>query len=466
MASEEQRANAPVIKQLPLQRSGKKLSFERRLRLWLYAAGIPGLVLCWSALAARSIDAILSAILLTLYALVWMFLASILQDQVTRPLQTLSNVVAALREDDYSFRARGAKRDDAIGDLALEINALANMLQTQRAGALEAIALVERVVDSMQSPVIAFDLEGRLKLLNSAAERTFGLVASEALGRTSVALGLQHLEKADNDELFPIDTGGQSNRWMVKRANFRLRGIPHTLLVLADVSTALREEERLAWKRLIRVLGHEINNSLTPIKSIAESLRGQLAVISQEESREDFERGLEVIENRSESLNRFLQAYRQLMGLPSPKMAPFALKGLILHIAKLETRLQVSVRGTEEVTIHADADQLQQALINLVRNATEAALDPDTTHSEKARVEIDWSVTADEVLIQILDNGPGLTNQSNLFVPFYTTKKNGTGIGLVLAQQIAEAHSGTLSLYNRADAPSGCKAELRLPLAY
>jgi nitrogen fixation/metabolism regulation signal transduction histidine kinase len=466
MASEDQHANAPLIRQLPLQRSGKKLSFERRLRLWLYAAGVPGLFFCWSALTAHSVDTALSVILLVLYVLVWMFLASVLLEQVTRPLQTLSNVVAALREDDYSFRARGAKRDDAIGDLALEINSLANMLQTQRAGALEAIALVERVVDSMQSPVIAFDLDGRLKLLNTAAERTFGLAASEALGHTSAELNLQHLEKADNDELFPIDTGGQSSRWVVKRANFRLRGIPHTLLVLADVSTALREEERLAWKRLIRVLGHEINNSLTPIKSIAESLRGQLPNTVKDDAREDFERGLEVIENRSESLNRFLQAYRQLMGLPAPKMAPLALKGLIQHIAKLETRLQVAVRGSEEITIRADADQLQQALINLVRNATEAALDPESGSSQQARVEIEWSAADDEVVVQILDNGPGLTNQSNLFVPFYTTKQNGTGIGLVLAQQIAEAHSGVLRLYNRTDGVNGCRAELRLPLSW
>ncbi|HEY8996744.1 MAG TPA: ATP-binding protein [Edaphobacter sp.] len=465
MASEDQHGNPPTVRQLPLQRSGKKLSFERRLRLWFAAAGVPGLVFCWSALAAHSVDTVISVILLVLYVLVWMFLASILREQVTRPLQTLSNVVAALREDDYSFRARGAKRDDAIGDLALEINGLANMLQTQRAGALEAIALVERVVDSMQSPVIAFDLDGRLKLLNAAAERTFSLSASEALGRTSVELGLHDLEKADNDDLFPIDTGGQSSRWMVKRAAFRLRGIPHTLLVLADVSTALREEERLAWKRLIRVLGHEINNSLTPIKSIAESLRSQIPNTVQADAREDYERGLEVIENRSESLNRFLQAYRQLMGLPAPKMAPLELKGMIQRIVKLETRLQVVVTGKEEITIYADADQLQQALINLVRNAAEAALDPEATHVGEARVEVCWAAVDGEAIIQILDNGPGLTNPSNLFVPFYTTKQNGTGIGLVLAQQIAEAHSGVLRLYNRSDAISGCKAELRLPLA-
>jgi nitrogen fixation/metabolism regulation signal transduction histidine kinase len=465
MASEHQPASIAPIRQLPLQRSGKKLSFERRLRLWFYIAGLPGLLLCWTALAAHRVDGVVSAILLFLYMLAWLFLVSILLEQITRPLQTLANVVAALREDDYSFRARGAQRNDAIGDLALEINALANMLQTQRAGALEAIALVERVVDSMQSPVIAFDLEGRLKLLNAAAERGFSLKASTALGHTATELGLQFLAEAADDNVLTMKPGTQSSRWMVKRASFRLRGIPHTLLVLADVSTALREEERLAWQRLIRVLGHEINNSLTPIKSIAESLRGQLSRAVPGQEREDFDRGLEVIENRSESLNRFLQAYRQIMGLPAPKLSHVELKGLIHQVVKLERRVGIPVNGTEDLTILADTDQIQQALINLLRNAAEAALGPDAEHAGDARVEVRWESSGEDVTISIIDNGPGLTNESNLFVPFYTTKPNGTGIGLVLAQQIAEAHSGSLRLANRTDGVTGCRADLRLPLA-
>lgn len=463
MASEHQTVSTVPIRQLPLHRSGRRLSFERRLRVWLYLIGLPGLLLCWAVLRISNLDWAIATILLTLYALAWAFLVSVFLELITRPLQTLANVVAALREDDYSFRARGAKRDDAIGDLALEINALANMLQTQRAGALEAIALVERVVDSMQSPVIAFDLEGRLKLLNAAAERAFGLKASTALGHTAQELKLEHLADAADDDLLPMESGQQSSRWMVKRANFRLRGIPHTLLVLADVSTALREEERQAWKRLIRVMGHEINNSLAPIKSIAATLRGQLSAIPIEET-DDFERGLEVIENRAESLNRFLQAYRQLMGLPAPKVGELEVKALIQHVAKLETRLNIAVTGSDELVIMADVDQIQQALINLVRNATEAALGPDAENSNAGQVEITWRCTPQDVTIAIIDNGPGLTNESNLFVPFYTTKPSGTGIGLVLAQQIAEAHSGLVKLYNRTDGVTGCVAELRLPL--
>jgi two-component system nitrogen regulation sensor histidine kinase NtrY len=449
---------------VPLGRSGRRLSFERRLRLWLYLLGVPAVMLCWVLLWQHSVDASAQAIALLAFAMAWAFAVSLLTEQITRPLQTLANVVSALREDDYSFRARGARRNDAVGDLALEVNALASMLQGQRAGALEAMALVERVMSSMQSPVLAFDPEGRLKLLNAAGERAFGLRGQTALGRSAEQLKLGALLEIGNDGLVSFGQAQQTGRWMVKRTKFRLRGIPHTLLVLSDVSAALREEERLAWERLIRVLGHEINNSLTPIKSIAGSLRGRLAALNVNDEGGDFELGLEVIESRAESLNRFLQAYRQLMGLPAPRLVAVSLAGLVERVARLETRVCVVVTSVKDVTVHVDADQIQQALINLVRNAAEAALSPDVAGAGAPRVEIAWESAGGEVVIAIYDNGPGLTNKGNLFVPFYTTKPSGTGIGLVLAQQIAQAHRGSVQLGNRTDGVCGCRADLRLPL--
>lgn len=426
--------------------------------------GVPVLVLTWSVMRMEGADSTVQWIVLVVLAGGWAFVVSLLMEQITRPLQTLANVVAALREDDYSFRARGAIRNDAMGDLALEINALASMLQAQRAGALEAMALVERVLDAMQSPVFAFDQEGKIKLINAAAEQMLGVDAKKALGRPSGEFELAYLIDASDDDLFSLGNGQHAARWIVKRANFRLSGVPHTLVVLSDVSAALREEERLAWARLIRVLAHEINNSLAPIKSIAESLRGRVAVAVAGDQSGDFERGLEVIENRAESLNRFLQAYRQLMGLPAPRLEMVPLAPLIRRVAQLETRVKVNLAEGAEITLPADPDQIQQALINLIRNAAEAALGPDTTHEGTACVGIEWKDNGNEVAIGITDNGPGLTNASNLFVPFYTTKPNGTGIGLVLAQQIAQAHRGIVELRNRNDGRSGCRAELRLPL--
>jgi two-component system, NtrC family, nitrogen regulation sensor histidine kinase NtrY len=457
--------DSPRHTRIPLGRSGRRLSFERRLRLWFYLLGLPALVLCWLLLRQRSVEPVMQTIALLSFAVGWAFAVSLLTEQITRPLQTLANVVAALREDDFSFRARGALRSDALGDLALEINALAGMLQGQRAGALEAMALVELVMRSMQSPVLAFDPEGGLKLLNVAAERAFDLRAQTALGQSATQLNLSELMDVNDDDVISLGSVQQSARWVVKRTDFRMRGVPHTLLVLSDVSAALREEERLAWERLIRVLGHEINNSLTPIKSIAGSLRGRLDALPEASDESgDFKRGLEVIENRSESLNRFLQAYRQLMGLPAPKLASVSLMALVERVAQLERRVPVAVTSDVDVTLQIDADHIEQALINLLRNAADAALSPDAANHGVPQVEIGWECAAAEVVISIYDSGPGLTNEGNLFVPFYTTKPGGTGIGLVLAQQIAQAHRGSVQLANRADGQSGCKAELRLPL--
>ncbi len=423
-------------------------------------------ILCWLLLRRYSVEPLEQCFVLLALVLGWMFAVSILMEQIIRPLQTLANVVAALREDDYSFRARGGQRNDAVGDLALEVNRLAAVLQGQRSGALEAMALVERVMLSMQSPVLAFDPEGRLRLLNAAGESAFGLRTQTAIGHTAARLKLEQLLNVEDDDVISLGRGQQPARWVVKRTSFRLSGVPHTLLVLSDVSAALREEERLAWERLIRVLGHEINNSLTPIKSIAGSLRGRLSALGDVSGeRADFERGLEVIENRSESLNRFLQAYRQLMGLPAPKLKAVALAPLVERVAQLERRVAVTVTAEADVVLQIDADQIEQALINLVRNAADAALSPDTIDRCPALVEISWQIVGTEVVIAVLDNGPGLTNAGNLFVPFYTTKPGGTGIGLVLAQQIAQAHRGSVQLANREDGHAGCKADLRLPLA-
>jgi two-component system, NtrC family, nitrogen regulation sensor histidine kinase NtrY len=462
MASERP-ASPPVVRnRVPLGRSRRRLSFEKRLRVWLYLLGVPMLALAMLLLFREVGFSFIAWLTVAAIVAAWMLAASFLMEQILRPLQTLSNVVAALREDDYSFRARGARRNDAMGDLALEINALAGMLQSQRAGALEAMALVERVMASMESPVLAFDPADRLRMLNAAGERAFGISAVKALGTSAESVKLHYLLAAQDGEVVSLrrTAGAQADRWVVKRTYFRLRGVQHTLLMLSDVSKALRDEERLAWTRLIRVLGHEINNSLTPIKSIAGSLRGRLVATKDSA---DFERGLAVIENRAESLNRFLQAYRQLMGLPEPKLARVSLAALIDRVVTLEARIPVHIATSSDVAVWVDADQIEQALINLVRNAAEAALSPDASAADAPWVSIQWVVIEESVVISIFDNGPGLTNESNLFVPFYTTKASGTGIGLVLAQQITEGHHGSLRLANRADT-TGCVVEVRLPL--
>ncbi len=463
----------------PAKHAAHTTSFETRIRILCVFIAAPAFLLAALLLWRGKFSLSMALSILGGVALFSLLAASMLMEQIIRPLQTLANVISALRESDYSFRARGSRQFDAMGELAMEINEFADLLQSQRLGEMEATALLRCVISSMDSPVLAFDPDRRLRLINPAAENIFHLTEARALG--SAAADLQLADVLDQPDRTVMVLPGKGNpvHWMVRRSSFRQSGIPHTLLVLSDVSIALREQERDAWQRLIRVIGHEINNSLTPIKSIAGSLRSwthhQLQPAQETGARgpqadmSSLDRGLGIIENRAESLNRFIQAYRQLAQLPPPALQPVGLRSLIERSIAVETRVAVRVIPGPDIVLPLDPDQIEQLIINLTRNAAEAALARfpeqwlmDDASSETPGVTIGWRAVPQAVLILIQDNGIGLTNPSNLFVPFYTTKPGGSGIGLALARQICEAHGGVLQVANRTDA-QGCGAEIRLP---
>jgi two-component system nitrogen regulation sensor histidine kinase NtrY len=415
----------------------------------------------------------LKLLLLTAEVIACLVVGASLRAHVIRPLQSLANVVGALREEDYSVRARKATPYDALGELSSEVNALADMLSRQRTGAIEATALLQRVVEEVSLPILAFDPEGRLRLINSAGEGLLQQTSARLLGRTAAELKVGELLTCDNEALLclPFASGV---RWMVRHSSFRQDGVPHTLVVLSDVSRALREEERKAWQRLIRVIGHELNNSLAPISSIADSLKGRLRELSvNRDQLHDFEHGLDIIELRAASLNHFLQAYRELAQMPAPIFRPFLLSSLVQRAAALETRVQVRVVPGPDITLMGDPDQLDQMLINLLRNAADAVLQTSTDVTQpppdhntpecEPPIVLGWQQIDNDVVLTIEDNGPGLLNPSNVFVPFYTTKPQGSGIGLVLSRQITEAHGGSLDLTNRPGG-RGCKLTLTLPL--
>jgi two-component system, NtrC family, nitrogen regulation sensor histidine kinase NtrY len=399
-----------------------------------------------------------AAIIVAIVVLLYLALtASVLMEGIVRPLQTLSNVIASLREGDYSFRARGAGSRDELGELSAEVNALADLLQRQRVRSLEATALLSRMLEVMHSPLFAFNRENRLQLVNDAGLKLVGLPHARAFGMSARELELEELLKADDQTTHSFGSGPA--RWLLRKAVFRQNGVPHTLLLLSDVSAPLREEEQIAWKRLIRVLGHELSNSLAPIKSIAGSLRSRTGSLSGDEATlNDFRRGLNVVESRADALHRFVQSYRRLAQLPPPRFQTVDVASLLERVVLLEQRLQVQVNPGPQITLQADPDQLEQMLINLLANAVDASL---SNGSEP--VHVTWNVAGLSLFFHIEDRGLGIANADNLFVPFYTTKEKGSGVGLALAQQIARAHGGEIQLANREDG-IGALAIVRIPV--
>jgi nitrogen fixation/metabolism regulation signal transduction histidine kinase len=458
-----------------IRRRPRRAPFESRVLRLSVLLTLPGLVLSgvlvW--LQPWTIESKLA--LLGMEVLLCLLIGASLRDHIVRPLQTLANVVGSLRGEDYSFRARWAVPDDALGELSAEVNALADLLSRHRTGAIEATALVQRVVEEVDIPIFAFDPGERLRLVNSAGGKLLQRPPAQLLGETASGLGLQSSLSCENETPLSLPFASRA-RWLVRRSSFRQQGIPHTLVVLSDVSRALREEERSAWQRLIRVIGHELSNSLAPIKSIAGSLNAQLSSAPlEEEQRLDFERGLAIIEARAASLNRFLQAYRQLAQMPPPELQPCPVSALVTHVAALETRVRVAVIPGPEIALLADHGQLEQMLINVLHNAAEAVLGQAAEQGvasganlaaggPEAQVTVTWEATEKDVVLTIEDNGSGLMNPGNVFVPFYTTKPQGSGIGLVLSRQIVEAHGGTIGVANRRG-HRGCEVRITLPRA-
>jgi two-component system, NtrC family, nitrogen regulation sensor histidine kinase NtrY len=438
------------------KRHGLKLSLDAQVVIFALVAGFPAvlvaLLLLWLTDYTPKIEWTLTVLILGF----WFGFSFAMRSRVVRPLQTISNLLAALREGDFSIRARGYSKADTLGMVMAEINDLGATLQEQRLGAVEATALLGKVVQEIDVAVFIFDGNRILKLVNRAGERLLARPSDQLVGRGAAALGLVDCLEAAETRLLEISFPGGSGRWELRRTTFRQDGLPHQLLVLSDLTRALREEERQVWKRLIRVLGHELNNSLAPIRSIAASLDRLLARAPRPEDwEEDMHRGLAIIGNRGEALTRFMEGYARLAHLPAPQLQPLDVGTWIRRVAALETRLSVSISEGPGVVIQADGDQLDQLLINLLRNGVDAAA------VTGGGVTVGWAAAA-RLEVWVDDEGPGLPNTGNLFVPFFTTKPHGSGIGLVLSRQIAEAHGGSLILANRNDR-QGCRALLRLP---
>jgi nitrogen fixation/metabolism regulation signal transduction histidine kinase len=428
---------------------------ERRVLLYALAGGSPAvlisMVFLWGGDYTPKVQWTLSVLIFGF----WLGFAFALRERVVYPLRTLSNLLAALREGDYSLRARASR--DALGEVMYEINSMSRMLREQRLDAIEAATLLRTVMEQIEVAVFAFDQDQRLQLVNRAGARLLAKSSERLVGHGAEEIGLSDCLAAGRSRTVEMTFPGGAGRWSIRRSSFREHGVRHTLLVISDLTRELREEELKAWQRLVRVIGHELNNSLAPIKSIAASLASLLSRPKTDDWQDDMQQGLSVIASRAESLSRFMSAYARLAKLPEPTMAEVRVSEWVQRAAGLETRLLVAIEAGPELTVQADGDQLEQLLINLIRNAADAA---DETGGG---VRVGWSKNRRYVEVWVEDDGPGLSSEANLFVPFFTTKPGGSGIGLVLCRKITENHGGSLTLENR-QGPQGCVAKLRLPL--
>ncbi len=436
------------------------IGHEGRVVLMAFLAGLPASVIAflllwvWTGQHRPQTEWTLSVVIL----ISWIGFALGVRERVVFPLQTVSNLLSALREGDYSVRGRSPRGDDALGEVMREINTLGSTLREQRLGALEATMLLRTVMREIDVAIFAFDENHRLRLSNRAGERLLAQDPEHLLGRTAEDLHLQVTLDGPEQTTLQASFPGGAGRFGVRRTRIRERGLPLELVVISDLTQALSEQELLAWQRLVRVLGHELNNSLAPIKSIAGSL---VNIVNRDplpdDWRDDMVRGLNVITSRSESLSRFIGAYARLAKLPRPQLQPLEVAACVGRAVSFETRLPVEVIAGPPMTVQGDPDQLEQVLINLLRNAADASL------VTNGKVAAGWRQNGSMLEIWIRDEGPGLSSTANLFVPFFTTKPGGSGIGLVLSRQIAEGHGGALMLENRTDGP-GCIARLRLPM--
>ena len=378
--------------------------------------------------------------------------------------QTNRKLTRFLESVKYSDFLSGFTNDNKLGssfrDLNTAFNEVLEAFRKARSEKEENWQYLNTIVQQVRTGIISFDANGRVELINTNAKRFIGMTHLKNIRELSnknpklyeilseVQPGKSSLYKSGNEFLLTIQA-----------TEMRVRGNTVKLVTLQNIQTELQKQELDAWQNLTRVLRHEIMNSITPISSLTSTLREILDqdLIKREnwyelknEGAEDLREGLSTIENRSKGLIQFIDAYREYTSVPQPKIKTIKLKDLIETVANLmkpeikKTTINFSsFCESEYITVQADEEMIGQVLINLLKNAMEALY-----QTENSKIELIGRIFDNSVIIEVVDNGPGIIPEAinRIFVPFFTTKKTGSGIGLALSRQIMQMHNGSLSV--------------------
>jgi len=431
----------------------RRESWPLAASIWIAAASCAAFALGALASGGSVALCVVSAVGACVFA-IWR-----VQLETAHPLRTAAAVLDAMRHGDYTHRAREDVVSGPVSALLREVNQLAGHLQAERCRAEEASALLQVLVERIEVALLAFDEEGALRWWNPAAEQLFH--HKLRFGALARELGADELLSGPTERSVTLPGSIMPASWELRRGAFHRAGRRYQFLLLSSAQRVRREEERAAWQRLVRVLGHEVNNTLAPIQSLAATCRGLLADDAAR-SVPQVLAALEVMEQRSASLARFISEFARLARLPQPRLEPLELGAVVRRVVALDARCPVRVSGHPTLEILADGPLLEQALLNLVRNAIDASLAQGGRDGKGGEVTVSYHAEPQAAVISIIDEGLGVANPDNLFVPLFSTKPQGSGIGLVLARNIVEAHGGQLRLDNRVSA-SGCIARVTLP---
>ncbi len=436
----------------------RRLSAGVRLLLWIASCAIPpALLLVFAAedtLPKYRVEA------LAVLGMVWVAIVAVaVRADVGRRIRALSNLVEAAHAQDFSIKAAHAREPGELGELYRQLNVLIGDLEAGRHTEQELLGMLQKVVDQISVAIVACDAYDRIRLVNPLAARLLRVPAEQLIGTDYAATPLAAIPFAAEPRVVDFRFPGAESRWQVSQQFYRRQGRPSRIVFIVDLRLALAEEEILVWQRLIRVISHEVNNSLTPILSLCQTLENVVARGDAAEQMDIMRDGLDVISQRAKGLKEFISVYARIARLPEPQKVEFPAARLARRVLAMFPGGVVERAGDVPVaTLFGDPVHLEHALINLVKNAVEA------NDGSAEPVRFGCRVVDGHAEFEIVDNGAGIRNPDNLFVPFYTTKPGGAGVGLVLCRKIAAQHHGQVSLENRGDA-AGAVARLSVPLS-